>query len=157
MKLFKTALLAGAFALATTVSFAQVGVGVGTGATGGANIGTGSASTNMKSNTDVNANVGGTRAKVGADASGNGSVRRRNPRQPRIRRCGCFRQRLGQVRTRSRKTAFKVNLLRLPRQTVAEAVFVCAPNRRKCCLSATNRYAAGHEPNRRHFSAHAAS
>lgn len=78
MKQFKTALLAGAFALATTVSFAQVGVGAGTGATGGVNIGSGNAGTNMKSNTVVNANVGGTSAKVGADASGNAAVKKKS-------------------------------------------------------------------------------
>ena len=74
MKQFKTALLAGAFALATTVSFAQVGVSAGTGATGGANVGTGNAGTQMNSN----AKVGGTNAKVGADASGNTAAKKKS-------------------------------------------------------------------------------
>lgn len=78
MKRFKTALLAAAFALATTVSFAQVGVG--TGATGGAAVGTGNSgtggATNMKSNTGVNANIGG--AKAGADASGNTAIKKKS-------------------------------------------------------------------------------
>ena len=80
MKLVKSALLAGAFALATSVSFAQVGVGVGTGAAGSATVGTGnsgtSGSTNLNSNTGVNAKAGGTHAKVGSDASGHATMKK---------------------------------------------------------------------------------
>lgn len=82
MKAFKTALLASAFALATTVSFAQVGANVGAGTSGGAAVGVGnsgtSGATKLKSSAGTNANVGGTRAKVGADASGNTAVKKKN-------------------------------------------------------------------------------
>ena len=82
MKAIKTALLASAFALATTVSFAQVGANVGAGTSGGAAVGVGnsgtSGATNMNSGTGANANVGGTRAKVRADASGNTAVKKKN-------------------------------------------------------------------------------
>lgn len=66
MKPFKTALLASAFALATTVAFAQAGAGT----SGGAAAGPGG-STQLNANTGANAKVGGRRAHASVDASGN--------------------------------------------------------------------------------------
>ena len=67
MKQFKTALLASAFALATTVAFAQVGVGASGSAGTGANVGGTSGSTQLNSGADVNA--GGNKAGADINAS----------------------------------------------------------------------------------------
>jgi hypothetical protein len=69
MKHYKTALLAGAFALATTVAFAQVGAGGST--SGGASVGAspGSASGSTNTNAGANVNGSGANANVGASSS----------------------------------------------------------------------------------------
>ena len=78
MKPIQTALLASAFALATSVAIAQVGVGASTGASGGAALGTGSAGTSSSTqlNTGANGNVGGAKANIGSDASGNATLKK---------------------------------------------------------------------------------
>ncbi len=67
MKPFKTALLATAFALATTVAFAQTGVG----ASGNGSLGTTTGPTRAQpqAGADVNVNAAGHKAKVDANAA----------------------------------------------------------------------------------------
>ena len=70
MKLIKTALLASAFALATTVGFAQVKLDSDAATKGGASIGAGnsglSGSGNVDANTDANVKAGGAEAEADA-------------------------------------------------------------------------------------------
>jgi hypothetical protein len=74
IKLLKTALLASAFALATTVAFAQVGVGASGSAGTGANVGGTNGSTQLNSGANVNA--GGNKAGVDANASDSTSLKK---------------------------------------------------------------------------------
>jgi hypothetical protein len=73
MKQCKTALFASGFALTTTVAFAQVGVTVGT--SGAAAAGTGG-STHLSASSGTNATVGGARAPIAVDASGNAILKK---------------------------------------------------------------------------------
>ena len=79
MKQIKTALLAGAFALATTVAFAQVGVGTGSSTRGGATIGGSSGGTSGSTdlNTNAGSNVNGSGANAGVGASNSDQMKTR--------------------------------------------------------------------------------
>jgi hypothetical protein len=74
MKNFKTALLAGAFALASTMAFAQVTAPTSGSAGTGANIGASTKDPNTKANANTNTKVQAGGVKAGADTSVKGGT-----------------------------------------------------------------------------------
>lgn len=76
MKPFTTALLAGAFALASTTAFAQAGADAPRSATpGAAHSGAVGGSMHLSSSSAANADIRGRKIATGADASGNALFR----------------------------------------------------------------------------------